>query len=45
MMRCYNLKKNNNLKEIILIQDSEEECSICLEKFIKKKKNYIKMFS
>lgn len=41
MICCYHLKNYNNLKETILIQDSEEECSICLEKFKKKEKKII----
>lgn len=41
MICFHNLKENNNLKEIILIQDSEDECSICLEKFKEKEKKII----
>ena len=41
MICCYHLKKYNNLKEIILIEDSIDQCSICLENFMKKDKKIL----
>lgn len=44
MICCYHLKeykKNKNLEEIILIEDSINQCSICLENFLKKEKKII----